>query len=83
MKLSGLTLDTVYFEDYLSFLSPDVIESIRNDYSSDSFAFNDTHIFDLQKLEWQEITLYSDSPYFTVYNRCGHSAIVYCKFFFL
>ena len=58
-----------------------IVHGGRNDFSSDSFAFNDTHIFDLQKLEWQEITLYSDYPNFAVFNRCGHSAIVYCKYF--
>lgn len=60
-----------------------IVHGGRNDYSSDSFAFNDTHIFDLQKLEWQEILLYSDIPNFEVFNRCGHSAIIYSKLYFL
>jgi hypothetical protein len=69
-----------YFEEG-NFL---IVHGGRNDLTSDSFALNDTHIFDLQKLEWQEITLLSetDSPGFSVFNRCGHSAIVYCKYFF-
>lgn len=66
-----------YYEDG-NFL---IIHGGRNDFSSDSFAFKDTHIFDLQKLEWNEITLYSDNPNFTVFNRCGHSSLVYGKRF--
>jgi hypothetical protein len=66
-----------YYEDG-NFL---IVHGGRNDFSSDSFAFNDTHIFDLHKLEWQEINLNNDNPNFTVFNRCGHSAIVHCKFF--
>jgi len=62
-----------YFEEG-NFL---IIHGGRNDVYSDSFAFNDTHIFDLQKLEWQEIKLYSDIPNFEVFKRCGHSSIIY------
>lgn len=54
-----------------------IVHGGRNDYSSESFAFNDTHTLDLQKMEWQEIKLYSDFSSFEVYNRCGHSAIIY------
>merc|ERR1711957_850249 len=54
-----------------------IVHGGRNDFSSDSFALNDTHIFDLQKLEWQEISLLSDNPNFNVFHRCGHSSIVY------
>jgi len=62
-----------YFEEG-NFL---IVHGGRNDYSSDSFALNDTHIFDLQKLEWQEIKLYSDIPNFEVFHRCGHAGIIY------
>lgn len=65
-----------YYEDG-NFL---IVHGGRNDISSDSFALNDTHIFDLHKLEWTEINLTNDNPNFTVFNRCGHSAIIHSKF---
>jgi hypothetical protein len=55
----------------------------RNDLSSQSFALNDTHIFDLSKMEWQEIKLYSDMDNFKVFNRCGHNSVIFSKQFFL
>lgn len=64
-----------YFEEG-NFL---IVHGGRNDFLSDSFAFNDTHIFDLQKMEWQEIRLYSDTPNFEVFKRCGHSSIIFSK----
>lgn len=48
----------------------------RNDLCSQSFALNDTHIFDLSKMEWQEVKLFSDAKNFNVFNRCGHAAII-------
>lgn len=56
-----------------------VLHGGRNDITSESFALNDTHIFDLSKLEWQEIHLYSELDNFEIYNRCGHSAVVFGK----
>jgi len=58
-----------------------IIHGGRNDYSSDSFALNDTFIFELSKFEWIEVKLYFDTLRSKVYNRCGHSAIIYSKFF--
>jgi len=66
-----------YFEEG-NFL---IVHGGRNDFSSESFSFNDTHMFDLQKMEWQEIKLYSDASNFQVFRRCGHSSIIYCNFF--
>jgi len=54
-----------------------IIHGGRNDYSSDSFALNDTFIFELSKFEWIEAKLYFDTPRSKVYNRCGHAAIVF------
>ena len=55
----------------------------RNDLSSQSFALNDTNIFDLYKMEWSEIKLYSDSDKFNVFNRCGHNSVVFGKLIIL
>ena len=54
-----------------------IIHGGRNDFRSDSFALNDTHIFSLTKLEWHEIILYSNSSDFRVLTRCGHSSVIY------
>jgi hypothetical protein len=48
----------------------------RNDLSSQSFALNDTYIFDLSKMEWQEIKLYSEVDNFNIFNRCGHNSVI-------
>ena len=56
-----------------------ILHGGRNDFTSDSFALNDTFIFDLLKFEWQEIKVYSDQPNFEVFNRCGHSSIIHSK----
>lgn len=58
-----------------------ILHGGRNDFSSDSFALNDTFILDLFKLEWQEIRIYSNTPKFQVFCRCGHSAIIYSNYF--
>lgn len=57
-----------------------IIHGGRNDQSNDSFALNDTYILELSKLCWYRIDLYSDTKDFNVFNRCGHSAVVYSKF---
>lgn len=58
-----------------------IVHGGRNDLKSQTFALNDTHIFDLSKMEWQEIKLYSELDNFKVFNRCGHSAIISSKIF--
>jgi len=59
-----------------------IIHGGRNDYSSDSFALNDTYIFELSKYEWVLAKLFLNSPRIKVYSRCGHSAIVYSNVLF-
>lgn len=58
-----------------------VLHGGRNDMYSESFALNDTHIFDLSKLEWQEIIIYNELDNFEIFNRCGHSSVVYGNFY--
>ncbi len=58
-----------------------IIHGGRNDTNpSDSFALNDTFVFDLYKLLWCEVKIISDSPNFDVFNRCGHSSIIHSKY---
>jgi hypothetical protein len=57
-----------------------IIHGGRNDYSSESFALNDTFLLDLNKFEWIKVKVLFDSPKTKVFNRCGHSAIVFSKF---
>jgi hypothetical protein len=58
-----------------------IVHGGRNDLiSSDSFALNDTYVLDLSKLVWIEVKIFSESPKFNIFNRCGHSAIVYSKY---
>ena len=60
-----------------------VLHGGRNDFKSESFALSDTHILDLFKMEWSEIKVYSELDDFKVFNRCGHSSVVFSnKFFF-
>jgi len=56
-----------------------IVHGGRNDYSSDSFALNDTFIFELSKFEWIEVRLYFDTNRNKIFNRCGHSALIYSK----
>ena len=62
-----------YYEDG-NFL---IIHGGRNDEQSDSFALNDTYLFDLEQLEWTRIELYSQLKNFKILSRCGHSAVVF------
>ena len=54
-----------------------IIHGGRNDLSSDSFALNDTFIFDLEFLEWHKVTLYSNIEGFKVVPRCAHRSVVH------
>ena len=54
-----------------------VVHGGRNDCSSESFALNDTVIFDLSKMEWMEIIIYSELDNFEIHNRCGHASVVF------
>ena len=54
-----------------------IIHGGRNDLNSDSFALNDTYIFDLEFLEWHKVTLYSTIEGFKVMPRCAHRSVVH------
>ena len=54
-----------------------IIHGGRNDLSSDSFALNDTFIFDLEFLEWHKVKLYSNIEGFKVMPRCAHRSVVH------
>ncbi len=58
-----------------------IIHGGRNDLTSESFALNDTYILELSKMMWCEVKLYSDLEQFNVFNRCGHSSIIYCIYY--
>ncbi len=52
-----------------------IIYGGRNDAHED-FAFSDIFILELNKLEWIEVSVYSDDKIF-VYPRCGHSSVIF------
>ena len=54
-----------------------IIHGGRNDVVSDSFALDDTYIFDLENFEWMQVTLYSQLNNFKVLHRCAHQSIIY------
>ena len=54
-----------------------IIHGGRNDLNSDSFALNDTYIFDLEFLQWNKVTLYSNIEGFKVMPRCAHRSVVH------
>jgi hypothetical protein len=56
-----------------------IIHGGRNDFSSDSFALNDTYLLELSRLDWLKVNMYFNNNSTHVYNRCGHGSIVYSK----
>lgn len=54
-----------------------IIHGGRNDEQSDSFALNDTFIFDLDSLDWTKVELYSQLTNFKILSRCAHSSVVF------
>ena len=54
-----------------------IIHGGRNDLNSDSFALNDTYIFELEFLQWHKVTLYSNIEGFKVMPRCAHKSVVH------
>lgn len=58
-----------------------IVHGGRNDMTSDSFALSDTYVLELAKLEWYQVKLYSEGDDFKVYNRCGHSSIVFSIYY--
>ena len=56
-----------------------IVHGGRNDSMSDSFALNDTYLFDLENFEWIKIILYSQLKEFKVLNRCGHKSVIFAN----
>ena len=54
-----------------------IIHGGRNDNFSDSFALNDTYIFDLEFFEWHRVILYSYIEGFMVVPRCAHKSVIH------
>lgn len=54
-----------------------IIHGGRNDSQSDSFALDDTYIFDLDLFQWNKIDLISNSLDFKVMPRCAHDSVIY------
>ena len=54
-----------------------IIHGGRNDFNNDSFALNDTFIFDLEFLEWHRVILYSNIEGFKVMPRCAHKSVIH------
>jgi len=70
---------TMNFYEVGNFL---IVHGGRNDYKNDSFALNDTFVFELSKFEWSEVKLYFNTARSKVYNRCSHSSLIYSIKFF-
>ena len=54
-----------------------IIHGGRNDFQNESFALDDTYIFNLNFLQWHKIHLYSTMIGFKIFPRCGHKSIIY------
>ena len=56
-----------------------IIHGGRNDNMSETCAFDDTFVFDLEFLEWYSVELYSHLSQFKILSRCGHQSVIYCN----
>lgn len=56
-----------------------IIHGGRSDLT-DSYALGDTYILELNRLEWLRVDIVFDNLHTKVYNRCGHSSIIYSKY---
>ena len=54
-----------------------IIHGGRNDSKSESFALDDTYIFDLDLYQWLKVNLVSNIPNFKVIARCAHDSVIY------
>ena len=54
-----------------------IVHGGRNDYSSDTFALDDTYILELSRLDWMRVVTTFDTRHLSALSRCAHSAIVY------
>ena len=78
-NVKGIKPKPRYFHS-MSYYEPGeflIIHGGRNDYQNESFALDDTFIFNLNYLEWHQIHLYSTMIGFRVFPRCGHKSIIY------
>ena len=54
-----------------------IIHGGRNDSKSESFALNDTYIFDLDFYQWIRVDLVSNVPDYKIFARCSHDSVIY------
>ena len=54
-----------------------IIHGGRNDNMSETCAFDDTFVFDLEFFEWFSVELYSQFSQFKILSRCGHQSVIY------
>ena len=54
-----------------------IIHGGRNDLMSDTIAFDDTFVLDLEFFEWFKVELFSQFDKFKVLSRCGHQSSIY------
>ena len=54
-----------------------IIHGGRNDLMSDTMAFDDTFVLDLEFFEWFQVELYSQYEKYKVLSRCGHQSVIY------
>lgn len=54
-----------------------IIHGGRNDEKSDSFALDDTFIFNIENYNWIRVEILSQVKNFRVLNRCAHSSVIY------
>jgi len=78
-NVKGIKPKPRYFHS-MSYYEPGnflIIHGGRNDYQNESYALDDTFIFNLNLFQWQKINLYSNMIGFKVFPRCGHKSIIY------
>jgi hypothetical protein len=54
-----------------------IIHGGKNNSLVNGYALDDTYLFELSRFEWIRVILYSDSINNFVFNRCGHSSIIF------
>ena len=54
-----------------------IIHGGRNDMMSETIAFDDTFVLDLEFYEWFQVELYSQLETFKVLSRCGHQSTIF------
>lgn len=75
--IKGVKPTARYFHS-MSFYEPGnflIVHGGRNDYKSESFALNDTFIFDLELFQWHKIILIGIDKN-NILPRCGHQSVI-------